>query len=189
MSCALSINNLHIASTNCNVETSSYLTIRLFMLPIARSDNTHWLKWQIVLTSFATNLGSIQGATKWMPHLWPKSSQRSTLVPKVGLDGEEKQQQHHILHTTDAWRCRGPLAQDLCYCWFVFPLSPHKIMRPMWPPMQGSILLGDWMCLIANATLTIMLTVFATIIVMHLHACKTNTPLQLNRLQQSTISW
>ncbi len=32
--------------------------VRLFMLPIARSNDTHWLMRKIVLTSIATNLGS-----------------------------------------------------------------------------------------------------------------------------------
>ncbi len=148
--CALSTINLHLASAKCDVETSSYLTIRLFMLPIARSNDTHWLKWKIVSTLIATNLDS-PSATRWKPHLWPNSSQQSTLVPKIGLGGKEKQQWCHVPCTTDVWKGRGPLAQALCNRWFASSLS-CKSKCQTWPPMEGSMLLCHWMHPNTNAT-------------------------------------
>ncbi len=176
---------LHLQSTMSRCHPT--WQIRLFMLPIARSNDIQRLNWQIVSTLIATNLASTQSATRWMPHLWPKSSQRSTLLPKVGLGGEEMQQHHHDPCTTDAWKCRGPPAQDLCYRWFALPLL-HKSKRLTWPSTQGSMLCY-WMHLNNNATLTIMMTRIATIIMMLQYSCKTTAPLQPNRLQQSTISW
>ncbi len=137
----------NLASTKCNVKTSSYLTIRMFMLPIARSNDTQWLSdkscWH-----WLPPILKAQCATRWKPHLWPKSSQLSTLVPKVSLGGKEKQQCHHVSCTTDVWTCRGPPAQDLRYR---FALS-CKSKCQTWHPMQQSMVLGHWMRPNANAT-------------------------------------
>ncbi len=92
-----------------------------------------------------------QNATRWKPYLWPKSSQRSTLVPMIRLGGEEKQQWCHLLCTTDVWTCRGPLVQALWNRWFASSLS-HKSKCPTWHPTQWSTLLCHWMHLNANAT-------------------------------------
>ncbi len=155
----------------------------------AANCNRQWYllaKWQIVLTSIATNLGSAQSATRRKPHLWPKSSQWSTLVPKVSLGGEEKQQWRHVPHTTDVRTCRGPPAQALCYPWFVLSLS-RKSKHPTWHPAQWSMLLGHLMCS-RPCHLTIMMTVIATIIVTRQYTHKTTALLQLNRLQLSCPS-
>ncbi len=86
------------------------------------------------------------------------------------------------------WTCRGPPVQALCYRWFKSSLS-HKSKCPTWHLMQQSMLLCHWMRPNANATLTIMMTVIATIIVTSQHMHKTTAQLQLNRLQQATIVW
>ncbi len=124
--------------------------VRFFTLPIARGNDTHWLSdkscWR-----WLPPILKAQSAKKWKPCLWPKSSQQWTLVPKVNLGGEEKQQWCHVLCTTDVWMCRGPLVQALYYRWFVSSLS-HKSKPPMRHPTQRSMLLCHWMCLNANAT-------------------------------------
>ncbi len=124
--------------------------VRLLRLPITRSKDTHWLSNKSC-QHWLPPISKAQSATRWKPHLWPKSSQWSTLVPKVSLGGEEKQQWHHVLHTTDVWTCRGPPVQALCYRWFVSSLS-HKSKHPLWHPTQQSTLLCHWMRLNANAT-------------------------------------
>ena len=161
--------------------------VRLFTLPIARSNDTQWLSDKSC-RHWLPPILKAQSATRWKPRLWPKSSQRSTLVPKVSLGGEEKQQWRHVLRTTDVWTCRGPPVQTLCNRWFALSLS-HKSKRPTWHPTQWSMLLCHWMHPNANATLTITMTLITTIIVTCQHTHKTTAPLQLNRLQQATISW
>ncbi len=112
--------------------------VRLFMLPIARGNNTtHWLSDKSYQHWLPPPLNA-QSAPRWKPRLWPtKSSHQSTLVPKVSFGGEEKQQWCHILCTTDVWTCREPPVQALCNHWFESALS-HKIRYPMWHPMQWS---------------------------------------------------
>ncbi len=127
-------------SAKCNIKTSSYLIIRLFTLPIARSNDTHHLCDKLCWHWLSPILKA-KSTTRWKPRLWPKSSQWSTLVPKVSLGGEEKQQWCHVPCTTDVWRCRWPLAHALCYRWFVSSLS-NKSKCPMWPPTQQLTLLA-----------------------------------------------
>ena len=129
-----------------------WVWVRLFMLPIARGDDTtHWLSDKLYRHRLPPPLNA-QSDTRWQPRLWPtESSQQSTPVPKVSLGGEEKQQWRHVLCTTDVWTCRGPPVQALCNCWFESALS-HKIKCPMWHPTQQSMLLCHWMHLKANAT-------------------------------------
>ncbi len=112
---------------------------RLFTLPIARSDDTHWLSDKPCRHRLPPILKA-QSATRWKPGLWPKSPQRSTLGPNVSLGGEEKQHWCHILRSTDVWTCRGPPVQALCYPWFALSLS-HKSKCLTWHPTQQSTLL------------------------------------------------
>ncbi len=107
-------------------------------------------KWQIVSKLIATNL-ECPKRHKMIATFVTMSSQWSTLVPKVSLGGEEKQQWHHVPCTTDVWTCRGPPAQALCNHWFASSLS-HKSKCPMWHLAQWSTLLCHWMRLNANAT-------------------------------------
>ncbi len=119
---------------------SSYLTIKLFMLPIARSNDTHQLSDKLCQHRLLLILKA-KSTTRWKPHLWPKSSPWSTFVPKVSLGGDKKQQWCHVPCTTDVWRCRGPPAHALCYHWFVSSLS-CKSKCPTWSPMQQLTLLA-----------------------------------------------
>ena len=98
--------------------------VRLSTLPIARGDDTtHWLSDKSYRHRLPPPLNA-QSDTRWQPRLWPtESSQRSTPVPKVSLGGEEKQQWHHVLCTTDVWTCRGPPVQAMCNRLFELSLS------------------------------------------------------------------
>ncbi len=107
-------------------------------------------KWQIVSTLIATNLESPKHH-KMKATFVPKSSQQLTLVTKVSLSGEEKQQWRHVPCTIDVGTCRGSPVQALCNSWFESFLS-HKSKCPMWHPTQWSTLLGHWMCPNDNAT-------------------------------------
>ncbi len=62
--------------------------VRLLTLPIARSDDTHWLMWKIMSTSIATNLESPKRHK--MKATFVTKLQQSTLVKKVSHGGEEK---------------------------------------------------------------------------------------------------
>ncbi len=123
--------------------------VRLFMLPIARSNDTHWLRDKSCRHRLPPILKA-QSTTRWKPRLWPKSSQGSTLVPMVSLWGEEKQQWCQVPRTTDVGTCRGSPVQALCNRWFASSLS-HKSKCPMWHPMQWPELSCHWMRLNANA--------------------------------------
>ena len=137
--------------------------VRLSTLPIARGDDTtHWLSDKSYRHRLPPPLNA-QSATRWKPRLWPtKSSQRSTLVPKVSFGGEEKQQWRHVQYTTDVWTCREPPIQALCNRWCELA-SSHKIRYPTWHPTKQSTLLCHLM---------ITMTVIATIIVMCQHTQK-----------------
>ncbi len=160
--------------------------VKLFMLPITRVNDTHWLSDKLWRHQLPPILKA-QSTTRWKPHLWPKSSQQSTLVPKVSLEGEEKQQWHHVPRTIDVWTCRGPPAHALCYRWFALSLS-HKNKLPMWPPTQRWTLLAIE-CIQMPMPLDDHDDRDCTIIVTWQHTHKTTAPLQLNRLQQATIIW
>jgi hypothetical protein len=143
--------------------------------------------WQMVTTSIAANLRRPK-PHKMKATFVTKVITTTNFVPKVSLCGEEKQQWHHVPRTTDFWTCRIPPSQALCHQWFVLSMS-CKSKRPMWPPMQQWTVLAPLTASKCQCHLTIMMTVVAIIIVICQHTHKTIAPLQLNRLQQATISW
>ncbi len=144
-------------------------------------------KWQIVSTLIATNLGSAQSATRWTPSLWPKSSRRSILMPKVGLGGEEKQQCPHVTYN---WCLKVQRASGIR---LVLPLiCVVLVTQERMPNMTPNAMINVVMPLNASKRqchLMIRMTVIATIIMTCWYARKTTAPFQLNRLQQWTISW
>ena len=122
--------------------------VRSFMLLIARSDDIHWVMWQNVSTSIATNLETPKG-----------HKMKATFVTKVITMINpctkgwpwwgRKAAATRILCTTDVGTRRGPPVQALWYSWFALS-SSHKSKRPPWHPMQWSTLLGHWIHLNAN---------------------------------------
>ncbi len=114
---------------------SSYLTIRVSTLPIARSNDTHWLKWQIVLTSIATKLGSASRGHKI------KATFVTKIITTINLHAKGcpwwGRKAAVTSRSTHNWclNMQNNFSQALCYRCFVSSL-PRKSKRPLWPPMQ-----------------------------------------------------
>ncbi len=135
-------------------------------------------KWQIVLTLIATNFESLK-CHKMSAVFVTKVITMITLVPNVDLGGEEKQLWCHVPHTTDVWRCKGPLAQPCAtadLCCFVMQKQTSNMT-----PNAGINVVRPLNALKHQCHLMITMTVIATIIVTRQHACKTTAPVQLNR--------
>ncbi len=143
-------------------------------------------KWQLC-QHWLPPILKAQSATRWQSCLWPKSSQQSTLVPKVSLGGEEKQQWRHVPPTTDVWTCKASgtsLVQPI--------ICVVLVTQEQMPNVTPNATINVVMPLNASKRqchLMIMMTMIATIIVMCQHTHKTTAPFQLNRLQQATINW
>ncbi len=108
-------------------------------------------------------------------------------APKIGLGGEERQQQRHNPCRTDAWRC-GASRTSLVLLLICIALVTQEQMHNVTPNIMINVVwpLNASKC---QCHLTITMTMIATKIVTCQHTHKTTAPLQLNRLQQSTISW
>ncbi len=167
---------------------SSYLTIRLFMLSIAKSNDTHWLSDKLCWHQFQPILG-VTKVPQDECHVCDQSHQNNQpLCQRFALVGNKCSSDitYHaqlMSEGVEDLRHKTCAIADLhCPC--------HARANAQCDTQRNHQHCYAIECVQAPMSLDDHNDHDCHhIIVAHQYACKTTSPMQLNRLQQSTISW